>query len=495
MEFKGVKQERLKDTTRFWVVKPRIGVGGVSGLETIVSGAYIEVDPGEGGQPSTKFTGLEQPEIYQLGNPGTSYILLASKLGALSRGSPIKFRGIEVGSVTRYKLVEDHSHVEIEIFVRAPHDKYIKANTRFWNISGLEVELGAEGVKLNLESMVSLMAGGVSFSTKDDSVFKDQAAEKTAFRLYESEQQEIEESLAFGAPMKLYFDEGVSGLSVGAPVEFKGLRVGTVTAIAVEASVDENDILTYAIIEIEPDRLPRAGKEPVLTAERRLKEVYDFIEKMVDKGMRAQLKSGNLVTGQALVALDFFPAAEKRTIKYVAGMPVLPTVPETLAGILNRVDKVMTRLGALPLEEIGTNIEQATAGINSLLRSYNAAEGGVMGLQISEAINEFNSLLRSYNAAEGGVMGLQISEAINDFDSLLRSYNAAEGGVMGLQISEALDDIDSLLRSFDAAEGGVMGLQIREALDELAKAARSIRSMSRYLERHPEALLKGKDRE
>jgi len=235
--------------------------------------------------------------------------------------------------------------------------------------------------------------------------------------LYESEQSEIEETLAFGAPINLYFDEGVCGLSVGAPVDFKGLRLGTVTEIAVEASVDESDILTYAIIEIEPVRLPRAGKQPVLTGERRLKAVYDFMEKMVDKVMRAQLQSGNLVTGQSLVVLDIFPTAEKRTIKYVAGMPVLPTVPETLVGILDRVDKIMTRLCALPLEDIGTNIEQATAGINSLLQSYNAAEGGVMGLQIYEAI------------------------------------------------------------------------------DVLATSARSIGSMSQYLERHSEALLKAKARE
>jgi paraquat-inducible protein B len=413
LEFKGVAQEQFKDTTRFWVVRPRIGVGGVSGLDTLVSGAYIEIDPGEGGQTTSEYTGLEEPDVYQRGNPGTRYILSSDTLGSLSRGSPVKFRGIQVGEVGRYELVDDHSSVNVEIFVRAPHDQYVKDNTRFWNISGLAVELSAEGFNVDMDSVTSLMAGGVAFSTPTDSGAAAQAPEKTVFRLYDTETPRIEERQIFAAPMKLYFDEGVSGLSTGAPVEFKGLRIGTVVDIGVEANKDKTDILTFAMIDIEPARLP-AEQRMDWTDEQRLKSVYKFFEILVDKGMRAQLKGGNLLTGQSLVAMDLFPLLEKGEVKYVDGVFIMPTAPETLAGILQQVDKIMLRLEAMPLEEIGDNVEQTTASINSLIKSLNAVEGGMMGVQIGEAI------------------------------------------------------------------------------EELTRAARSMRSLAEYLERHPEALIKGK---
>ena len=413
MEFKGIPQERFTDATRFWVVRPRVGIGGVSGLDTLLSGAYIEVDPGDGGEPATHFTGLEQPDIYQRGNPGTRYTLSSTELGSLSRGSPVKFRGIQVGEVGRYELVDDHSHVDIEIFISAPHDKYVKPNTRFWNISGVAVELSAEGFNVDMDSVTTLMAGGVAFSTQGDSDAIAQATEKTVFKLHKTEEPEIEERLTFDAPMKLYFDRGVKGLSVGAPVEFKGLRLGTVVDIGVEANADKTDLLTFAVVEIEPQRLPADPRKDITDAQR-LKNVHKFFEVMVNRGMRAQLQSGNLLTGQSLVALDIFPSIEKGKVKYVDGVLIIPTAPESLAGILDKVNTIMARLETMPLEDIGKNIEETTASINSLIKSLNTVEGGMMGMQISEAIQE------------------------------------------------------------------------------LTRAARAMRSMAEYLERHPEALLKGK---
>ena len=414
IELAGVKQKLVTDSTRFWVVKPRIGIGGVSGLDTLLSGAYVEVDPGVGGKPATRFTGLEEPQNYQLGNPGTTYVLNTEKLGSLSRGSPVKFRDINVGKVTRYKLSKDHSNVEIELFIHAPHDQYVTKNTRFWNISGLEVDVGAQGVKLNLESVASLIAGGIAFSSDDDLSGLDQAPENTVFKLHDTEQPVFEETHSFSAPMKLYFENGVSGLEAGAPVEFKGLRLGTVVEVGAEANDKKDDILTYAIIHIEPERLPGSGQYSDLDYDQRVKHVYHYIGSMVARGTRAQLKTGNLLTGKSLVTLDIFPTAEKASLEYVDGIPIMPTVPETLPGILEQVNKIVSRIEAMPLEDIGSNVDETTKNINSLVNSLNAAKGGILGVQAAEAI------------------------------------------------------------------------------DELTKAARSIRSMAEYLERHPEALIKGK---
>ncbi|MFV2059833.1 MAG: intermembrane transport protein PqiB [Gammaproteobacteria bacterium] len=415
IKFKGVKQKRLTTSTRFWVVKPRIGLGGISGLDTLISGAYIEVDPGIGGQPTNEFIGLETPDIYQIGNAGTIYTLQTNKLGSLFRGSPVKFRGINVGNVTKYKLTEDHSRVEIQIFIEAPHDKYITNNTRFWNISGIQIEMNAEGIKFDMESVVTLVSGGISFSTANNlNQEMIQAKENTVFRLYQTEKPKIEEIISFGVQMKLYFADGVSGLSVGAPVEFKGFRVGTVVDVGAEEKWNKTEILTYAMIDIEPDRLPVINRKKFSSDKLRKQAVHKFITTMVNRGMRAQLKIKNLITQKSLITMDFFPTAKKETVKYINGIPVLPTVPKSLNGILRKVDNILTKIDAMPIEEMSKNLDQTMVNINNLVKSLNATEGGMMGLQIDQA------------------------------------------------------------------------------LTELRKAARSIRAMAEYLERHPEALLKGK---
>jgi paraquat-inducible protein B len=401
IEFDNLEKNHITDKMRFWVVKPRIGLAGVSGLDTLLSGAYIEVDPGDGGKPTRDFVGLEEPGIYQLGNPGTSYTLKTDKLGSLGRGSPVKFRDVEVGFVTRYKLAEDDSNVEVEIFIHAPHDKLVEDNTRFWNISGLKVDVGATGLQVHMNSVATLIAGGIAFSTDSDSA-DTQAREHTAFTLYDTEKPDIEEELTFKVPMKLYFERGVAGLDKGAPVEFKGLRVGTVADIAAESSKDHTAIRTFAIINIEPDRLPgyagiKAGYDgdTKLSNSERINRVHKFFEATVKQGLRGQLKNGNLVTGKSLITLDIFPDAKKETIKYVDGVPVLPTVPESLVGLLDRINNIMRQLESLPVEEIATNLKQATASINGLAQSLNASDGGMMGDQAREVMDELTKASRS----------------------------------------------------------------------------------------------------
>jgi len=415
LELEGIDQNSITDKTRFWVVRPRVGAGGVSGLDTLLSGAYIEMDPGDGGKPVTKFTGLEEPDIHQRGNSGTRYLLRSANLGSLSIGSPIKLRGIEVGEVTRYRLVDDHNYVEVEFFVAAPHDKYVKPNTRFWNISGVGVQLNSEGFQLDMDSVTSLMIGGVAFSTQNGAEDIAQANARTVFNLYKTETAEVEETLTLSAPIKLNFTNGVSGLSKGASVEFKGLRIGTVAKVGVEFSKNKRDLLTFAIINIEPQRLP-AQLEKGLTKAQRIENMYQFFEAMVAKGMRGQLTSGNILTGQSQITFDFFPSMKKGKVKYVDGVMVLPTAQESLKGLFEKVDTIMTRFEAMPIDKIGRNVEQTMASINSLIRSLNAVEGGMTGVQVGEAI------------------------------------------------------------------------------DEITRAARSIRSTADYLERHPEALLKGKSK-
>ena len=459
MEFEGIGPEHVTDKTRFWVIKPRIGAGGVSGLDTLLSGAYIEADPGKGGEPATKFVGLEEPGIYQLGNPGTSYRLEASTLGSLSRGSPIKYRAVDVGQVTRFHLAEDSVSVDIDIFIRAPFDKLVKKDTRFWNISGLEIDAGAAGFKLEMASIATLISGGIAFSTVD-SASGIQAKADSVFTLYKHEgEQAVAEEVAFYVPAKLYFKNGVKGLDVGAPVEYKGLRLGTVEKVTAELSEDKTDMTTVAAIRVEPDRLPEESNSRCEPREVRTKLVHDFLETLVKNGVRAQLKTGNLLTGKALVEFKKFPDAKPESIKYENGLAVFPTMPESLANIAEKVDRIATKINqilakidAIPITEIGNNLATTTVKINKM----------------------------------------PIDEIGNNLAGLTAKLEAMPIGKISKDLTETLQSLHGLIESLNAAKGGVLGVQTRRALTEITRAATALRGMAEYLERHPEALLKGK---
>jgi paraquat-inducible protein B len=460
MEFEGIGPEHITDKTRFWVVKPRIGAGGVSGMDTLLSGAYIEADPGEGGEPAVKFTGMEEPGVYQLGNPGTKYRLEAGALGSLSRGSPIKYRDVAVGQVTRYKLAEDSVSVDIEIFVRAPFDKLVKKDTRFWNISGLDIEAGAEGFKLEMASIATLISGGIAFS-ENDSLSDTQAEADSVFTLYKHEdEQAVAEEVAFYVPAKLYFKNGVDGLVAGAPVEYKGLRLGTVEKVTSELSADKTDMTTVAMVRFEPDRLPEVSNSRNLSREERTKRVHQFLEIIVThQGVRAQLKTGNLLTGKALIDLKKFPDAEPDPVRYVDGLAIFPTMPESLANIAEKVDGITTKINqilakidAIPITEIGNNLATTTTKINAI----------------------------------------PMEEIGNNLAALTAKLDGIQVGKISKDLAAALASINALVESLNAAKGGVIGVQTREALAEITRAARALRGMAEYLERHPEALLKGK---
>jgi paraquat-inducible protein B len=463
MDFPSVPAERFTEKTRFWIVKPRIGLGGVSGLETLLSGAYIEVDPGQikPGKPVKEFVGMEQPQIYQLGDPGTHYVLKAQSLGSLSRESPIKYRDVEVGQVTRYELAKDNSSVDIDIFIRQPYDSLVKADTRFWNISGLQLDASAAGLKLDLASLTTLIAGGIAFSTSDLSTGP-QARAGNEFTLYKTEKENIEEDtelLAFNVPLKLYFENGVKGLQEGAPAEFKGLRIGTVAKVSIEYVESSDDLRTFAIVKVEPGRLPVEGAYADQPDAERTRNIQKFFEKMALQGGRAQLQSGNLLTGQSLVVFDFFPNSSPESVKYVAGMAVFPTMPESLDDILAKIDRTVTNLNGIlvkldkvPIEDIGNDLAQTMGDINAI----------------------------------------PITEIGDNLSSTTARLEALPYDQLTTKLDQALANLDALIESLNAAKGGALGVQTLRALDEITGAAAALRGMADYLERHPEALLRGK---
>lgn len=442
-------EDHLTATTQFWVVRPRIGAAGVSGLETLVSGAHVAMDPGAGGKSARRFQGLEKPPIITSDQQGTRYYLEADSLGSLAVGSPVYFRQIVVGEVIEYDLAEDHQQVNIGVFIRAPHDRFVRGNSRFWNVGGVDVSVDASGVKLETGSLVTLLTGGIAFETPLSLRNEEPVAEDTAFHLFDTYSESKERTITKRYPYVVNFTDTVRGLSVGAPVEFRGIRVGTVTDITVRIDNDTNEITIPVLIEMEPERVFDQDQLKGMSDEELGRRNRLSVERLVERGMRARLQTGNLITGQLFVELDIFPDAAPARVSYTGNYPQLPTVPRPLSGITASVNRLLDRLENAPLEEVLNNLDELVMSANQLLRTLNRETPDLAG-ELRQTNQEARDMLQ-----------------------------AATQTLQSLQGATTRD--------------GEMGNTLLKTLEEMRAAARSIRLMAEYLERHPESLLQGKE--
>jgi paraquat-inducible protein B len=438
-EMRKGAEKYLSENTRFWVVRARVAAGGVSGLGTIFSGAYIGIDPGKPGKPARSFEGLEIPPVITTGLPGGHFNLKADTLGSLDIGSPVYYRKIKVGQVVAYELEKEGQAVDIKIFIHAPHHEAVHQNTRFWNASGLDVSIDASGIKVNTESFVTMMVGGIAFDTPTNLDPGGAAGEGYTFRLYESREKTLEVAQVQKRPWLLHFDGSVRGLSVGAPVDFRGIQIGRVVDIALEFDWEKLVFRIPVLVELEPDRIDWIGKQ---TMDRR-----QGMEFLVEKGLRAQLKQGSLLTGQLYVALDMYPDAPPAKIAWSEPYAELPTIPTPMEEITRNVTKIVEKFEKIPLEEIGNDLRDTMANLN-------------------KTTGELQKLVQNLDA------------------STVPAANATLE-----QTQKTLIKVDRLLNADSPT-----GHELKRALGELADAARNISILVDYLERHPESLVFGKEK-
>ncbi len=432
-------EKYLTENTRFWVVRPRLTAGGVSGLGTLVSGAHVEVDP-QPGEPARDFVGLEIPPVLTSSVPGRKYVLRASKRGSVSRGSQIYFRGIEVGEILGYELGPNNREVLIQAFVREPHNRLIREATRFWNASGVDVQIGANGVQVNTESLQAVLTGGVAFDTPQTAMDQPEAPAGAEFDLFDNRGEVGEAELTEKIPYLVYFDGSVKGLDVGASVEFRGIRVGSVKSVDLVIDAQKQTVQIPVTIVIEPQRFTQVGGRP-------FEERYEGMNLLIKKGLRAQLKPGNLLTGQLYVNLDFFPGSPPAELVMVEGEPPqIPTMPSDMEEIARSVTHVLEKVGSLPLDAVVGDARKTLQAIQDVVNSPDIKQS-----------------LKS------------LRETLEGADATMAQANAT------LAATENLVGPNSQARA-----------DLVELMRELKNAARSIRVLTDYLERHPEALIHGK---
>ena len=430
--------------SKFWVVRLRIGAGGVSGIDTLLSGDFIGADAGQSNDRAKTFIGLEAPPPITYGEPGKRFMLRTQDLGSLDIGSPVYYRKIPVGQVVSYALDADGKGVNIEVFVTSPNDVYVTNNTRFWNASGIDVEVGANGFAVKTESLSALLLGGITFRAPDYSPDDKPAAEDTRYELFEDQKTALAPPNGKPQFLALRFDQALRGLKVDAPVEFQGLEIGKVVAVNLDFDEKTRSFPINVGIVIYPQRLGRAHLKMLAALKHDPNDEQAGIRLMgtfVENGLRAQARSGNLLTGQLYIALEFFPKAPKVTFDDNARPVMIPTVPASLEQLQEQLQSMMEKINRLPIERIANNLDANLTEVRKGIKQFNGRT--LPGVQ--DTLQEVSKTLQSANST--------------------------------------------------LAEDSPQREQLTQTLDELGRMSRSLRELSDYLSRNPESLLRGRPKD
>jgi paraquat-inducible protein B len=448
-------QGLMVEDAKFWVVRPIVSLSGISGLSTLLSGNYIGFDAGKSDRSQRTFAALDVPPIIT-GQPGSQFVLNADDLGSLAVGSPIYYRRLPVGQVIAYDLAADGKSVQIKVFVNAPYDKYVTTETRFWNASGLDVSVNANGLDVHTESVVALLVGGLAFDKPSFSSQAAGAAANNVFTLYRDRSTAMKVPDPVARRFVLHFRESLRGLAVGAPVTFLGLPAGEVASIGLSFDAAKADIRPRVVITFYPERLIASTEQGAsLRAQDEDKSKRDLLLKRLieERGLRGQLRSGNLITGQLYVAFDYFPKAPKVKINLSPENPELPVVPGPVVDLEAKLASILDKVDKLPLAAIGNDLKKDLEALDQTLQNA------------KQLLSDVDVQL--------------VPELRSDLEGLHRTLAAVE---------RAMNSADTTLLGADAPAQQ----ELRAALQEFARAAQSVRALTDYLERHPESALRGK---
>lgn len=447
----------LRRNTRFWVVRPQLSVRGVSGLNTLISGAYIEIDPGPGA-PQKHFIGLEEMPLIRTDDAGTRITLIADELGSLGRGSPIYYQGILAGETLGFELANDNESVYVHAFVRDPYDQLLKGNSRFWNVSGIDLEMGADGVQLKTASVASLLFGGIAFDTPETREQTVADVSDLVYTLHPGFSAIEERAYTRRIQFVMYFTGSVRGLNPGAPVEFRGIRIGEVIDIRMEFDADDLSFRIPVVVELEPDRITSQGGE-TLSPEQ-------TIATLVDKGLRARLQTGNLLTGQLFVEMNMYPEAE---VNLVADenqqLPELPTIPGAFETITNSLSGIVAKLETVDMQALGDNLVEIVRGTSELINKD----------QHEETVTDLQASMRSFRRILDNVEEGDVDNAIKAATDVLN------------HLDETLTMVDDVLEP-----NAPLQYNLIQVTEELEETARSVRALVETLERQPNAVIFGR---
>jgi paraquat-inducible protein B len=441
---RGAARLAVKDS-KFWVERPRIGVGGVSGLSTLISGAYIGVDVGTSSDHADQFTGLEKPPGVTHDQHGKLFRLIAHDAGSLATRSPVYLRRQQVGSITEIALAADGKSVEIEIFIDAPYDRDVTEGAVFWNASGMDVTLDATGLRVDTQSLTTVIAGGIAFGLRDPDHPGKPAADNAKFILFDDRGHAMAQPDTEKLPLAMRFDQPLRGVGVGTSIDFDGVVIGNVDDIRL--GYQAGSFYSDVTATVYPVRLGAAYEALTAEGTRAGKTGPQMLQDLVARGLRAQLRSGNLLTGSLFIALGIEPNQPKLTVAMRDGTWVVPTEHGGTDQIQDQVASIVRKIDRIPFDAIGNDVHDATHAASAL-------------------------------------MGHIDRDVVPDTQKLVGQAEVA---------MQALREGLTAIRDNVAAPDSPIQQSARTTLDELERAAFSLRGLAEYLKHHPETILRGRD--
>lgn len=432
------KRIAVKDS-RFWVVRPRIGIGGVSGINTLLSGAYIGVDVGRSGEQQRDFVGLEKPPAVTHDQKGKQFTLTTLDAGSITIGAPVYYRRVAVGRVVDATLDEDGKRITVRVFIDAPYDRFVTGGVRFWNAGGIDLAVSSEGLRLNTQSLATVVAGGIAFQPLDERNPGEPAREDSRFELYDGIATALAPPDGPSVRALLVLRQSTRGLTAGTPVDFNGLVIGAIRSIEPQYDVRQQSFYSKVMVELYLERLGPAWSALKGLAADSERPALAVLNKLIDQGLTAQLRAGNLLTGQQYVALFFKPGGKARRVTAGDTMPEIPTAAGSLEEIQTQIESIVTKLDKIPFAELGADLRTMVNSANTLLRTF-------------------------------------------DQD-------------IAPQARRTLDNAATAIRSLEqnlTSPEAPLQQDTRRMLEQLNRTAASFRVLADYLEKHPESLLRGR---
>ena len=465
-------EELVTEGAQFWVAKPRVYAGDITGLNTVLSGSYVAMQPGEAGKPAQRsFNGLTDPPALLPDAPGRQFHLTASRLGAIKLGTPVFFHDLEVGRVTGWDLGDMADNVTLHVFVSAPYDQWVHRDSRFWNSSGVQVRLGPEGIQVQVDSLKAAVLGGITFDTP---VHRDAAAGQAeasaageSFPLFPRHDVAESATAPRRAMLASYFTGSVGGLGVGAHVTLQGITIGDVTSVDLQYSTETDQTRVRVGFTIQLDRVAPIGNNPV-------QPFREYVHTLATEGQRTRLRGGNLITGQKEVEMRLEPDAPSASVEEEGDVQVIPADNSGSGGLddlSTTATQLIAKIGAIPFAEIGQNLNGTLHGASQVAN----------GSQLRQALTRLNGTL---GTVQDTVRRLDAGAA-----PMLRRLPA-----IAADLQDTLAQVRTLAASVSAGSSGdgKFGRDLDRVLMQVAEAATSVRMVADLLARHPEALIRGR---
>jgi paraquat-inducible protein B len=424
----------LREDTRFWVVTARIGLDNISGLDTLLSGAYIQLAPGDGKKGQRKFTALEEPPLTPSDAPGLRLKLTSSKASSVSAGDTVLFKGYRVGRVESMKFNPAKKLVHYEIFIDAPYHELVNSSVHFWDVSGVSLSADATGFRVDTGSLDTVLLGGVAFGVPEGLKAGTEVTSGTEFKLYSSYEETLKNPFRYGTNYVISFSESIKGLQPGAPVEYRGIPIGKVEKILLKESLEhsieqgtqgEGDAIPI-LIYLEPGRLELPDQKSSI------EELHKAIRFGVENGMRASLETGSLLTGAKYVNIDYFEGVEPAEIGSFFEYPTIPVIETGLGQLEQKLTAILDKINALPLQETVQGANKAVATLNETLDSLNTIMENQSTQQLPEQLNEtlqeLRATLKGFSPDSGAYQSinsslLRLNRTLGNMESLTRTLS------------------------------------------------------------------------